>query len=354
MGAGVAVAAEHVLTAHYLVLGASTRRGGGPRRQAARRVGRVSLDHESGLALLDRGGRRLRAGAARAASDELRPGDPVFLLTCTGEKERRGASGHVSFVGPVRGVLGVHAGPRDHDHDRQPRPRRRAAARRARPRRSASSRSASPPVGRYSLAIPIEPLPRAARSGWRARRPCPTRSAAPGSASTRRRATAAIAISGVVPGGPAEAAGLQRGDLLVSVDGARRSRTCAQLYRALWRKGPGDSRRHAGAARRVASRSSRSWRATATSSTSRRPMSILKVARIGHPVLRAPAKPVPKEAFRDPLFQKLVDDMRETMYEYEGVGLAGAAGPRGPAPRRDRGARPPTSARAPRCRSSSS
>src|SRR4030067_395743 len=31
---------------------------------------------------------------------ELRPGDPVFLLTCTGEKERRGASGHVTFVGP--------------------------------------------------------------------------------------------------------------------------------------------------------------------------------------------------------------------------------------------------------------
>jgi peptide deformylase len=52
-------------------------------------------------------------------------------------------------------------------------------------------------------------------------------------------------------------------------------------------------------------------------------MSILKVARIGHPVLRAAAKPVPKSAFRDALFQKLVDDMRETMYEYEGVGLAG-------------------------------
>jgi peptide deformylase len=51
-------------------------------------------------------------------------------------------------------------------------------------------------------------------------------------------------------------------------------------------------------------------------------MSILKVARIAHPVLRSPAKPVPKSAFRDPLFQKLVDDMRETMYEYEGVGLA--------------------------------
>jgi peptide deformylase len=51
-------------------------------------------------------------------------------------------------------------------------------------------------------------------------------------------------------------------------------------------------------------------------------MSILKVARIGNPVVRTAAKEVPKAAFRDPGFQKLVDDMRETMYEYEGVGLA--------------------------------
>ncbi len=51
-------------------------------------------------------------------------------------------------------------------------------------------------------------------------------------------------------------------------------------------------------------------------------MSILKVARIGHPVVRTSAKDVPKKAFRDPGFQKLIDDMRETMYEYEGVGLA--------------------------------
>jgi peptide deformylase len=51
-------------------------------------------------------------------------------------------------------------------------------------------------------------------------------------------------------------------------------------------------------------------------------MSILKVARIAHPVLRSPAKPVSKAAFKDPLFHKLIDDMRETMYEYEGVGLA--------------------------------
>ena len=52
-------------------------------------------------------------------------------------------------------------------------------------------------------------------------------------------------------------------------------------------------------------------------------MSILKVARMGHPVLREAARPVDKSAFRDPLFQKLIDDMIDTMHEYHGVGLAG-------------------------------
>ena len=52
-------------------------------------------------------------------------------------------------------------------------------------------------------------------------------------------------------------------------------------------------------------------------------MSILKIARIGHPIIRAEAKPVPRKAFGDPAFQKLIDDMQETMYEYEGVGVAG-------------------------------
>jgi len=51
-------------------------------------------------------------------------------------------------------------------------------------------------------------------------------------------------------------------------------------------------------------------------------MSILKVARMGHPVLRERARPVERSAFRDPLFQKLVDDMIDTMHEYHGVGLA--------------------------------
>jgi peptide deformylase len=52
-------------------------------------------------------------------------------------------------------------------------------------------------------------------------------------------------------------------------------------------------------------------------------MSILKVARMGHPVLRERARPLPKSDLRDPLVQKLIDDMIDTMHEYHGVGLAG-------------------------------
>jgi len=51
-------------------------------------------------------------------------------------------------------------------------------------------------------------------------------------------------------------------------------------------------------------------------------MSILKVARIGHPVLRERGRPLEKPDFRNPLVQKLIDDMIETMHEYNGVGLA--------------------------------
>lgn len=51
-------------------------------------------------------------------------------------------------------------------------------------------------------------------------------------------------------------------------------------------------------------------------------MSILKVARMGHPVLRQVARKVEPAEVKAPEFQKLVDDMIETMREYEGIGLA--------------------------------
>jgi len=49
---------------------------------------------------------------------------------------------------------------------------------------------------------------------------------------------------------------------------------------------------------------------------------ILKVARMGHPVLRQEAEPIPPEQIASPEVQDFIDDMIETMYDYDGAGLA--------------------------------
>ena len=51
-------------------------------------------------------------------------------------------------------------------------------------------------------------------------------------------------------------------------------------------------------------------------------MSILKVARMGHPVLRARARALERTDIKKPMVQRLIDDMIDTMTEYRGVGLA--------------------------------
>jgi peptide deformylase len=51
-------------------------------------------------------------------------------------------------------------------------------------------------------------------------------------------------------------------------------------------------------------------------------MAILKVARLGNPVLRKIAAPLTPREIQSPSFQKFIDDMIETMKEYDGVGLA--------------------------------
>jgi len=52
-------------------------------------------------------------------------------------------------------------------------------------------------------------------------------------------------------------------------------------------------------------------------------MSILKVARLGHPVLREKASDIEVADIKSGKFRSLVEDMFETMHAYEGVGLAG-------------------------------
>ena len=51
-------------------------------------------------------------------------------------------------------------------------------------------------------------------------------------------------------------------------------------------------------------------------------MAVLPIAKIGNPVLRKVASPVPKNVIVTPVFQKFIDDMFETMYENDGIGLA--------------------------------
>jgi peptide deformylase len=51
-------------------------------------------------------------------------------------------------------------------------------------------------------------------------------------------------------------------------------------------------------------------------------MAILKVARMGHPILRAKALPIPPDQILTAPVQRLIDDMFETMREYSGIGLA--------------------------------
>lgn len=51
-------------------------------------------------------------------------------------------------------------------------------------------------------------------------------------------------------------------------------------------------------------------------------MAIRKVARLGHPVLRTPCRALTRSEIRSPATKRLVADMRETMAEYAGVGLA--------------------------------
>ena len=52
-------------------------------------------------------------------------------------------------------------------------------------------------------------------------------------------------------------------------------------------------------------------------------MAILKVARLGHPVLREKASDLEVKDIKSGKFRPLIEDMIDTMHAYEGVGLAG-------------------------------
>jgi len=51
-------------------------------------------------------------------------------------------------------------------------------------------------------------------------------------------------------------------------------------------------------------------------------MAILKVAQLGNPILRRRSSEVPLDVVQTPDFQRFIDDMVDTMRDYDGVGIA--------------------------------
>lgn len=234
LGAGVAVAPDRILTAHYLVLGAASVEltGIDGRR---REVRRVTIDHESGLALLALAGEEIRP-AQLGQAEAVTPGLPVFMLTCTGARERKGATGHVTAVVPFeafweymldRAIMTTVVNPG------------LAGA----PLFDPEARLIGvvslglAAVGRYSLAIPLDLY-------------LQSREELEGGAHGRPRRAwmgfypqgydGGVVVSGVVPDGPADKAGILRSDLVLSVDGQSVS-SLRELYQEIWKKRPGDS-----------------------------------------------------------------------------------------------------------------
>ncbi|HVR71521.1 MAG TPA: S1C family serine protease [Vicinamibacteria bacterium] len=236
MGAAVAVGVHHVLTAHYLVLGASRVQLAGADGRP-RDVRRFRVDHETGLALLTVDGPPLRPARLRE-HDEVAPGESVFLLTCTSKGERKGATGHVCIVGPFEAFW-------EYMLDRAIMTTAINPGLAGAPLFDSEGRLVGivslslAAVGRYSLAIPIDLYLRR-REALEAETPDPDRPARAWTGIYPQAYDGGVALTGVVPGGPGEQAGLARGDLILSVDGHTVA-SLRELYAALWKRAPGES-----------------------------------------------------------------------------------------------------------------
>jgi serine protease DegS len=234
LGSGVAVDHQSVLTAHYLVMGAAEieLRGGDGR---ARPVESVTLDHDTGLALLRTGGPPLSPVAA--TEGPVTPGLPVFLLSSTDEGPCKGASGHVSAVMPFeafweymldRAILttlvnpGLAGSPLFDSYGRL----------------VGLVSLGLAAVGRYSLAIPAE-LYRDHRDDLESGQPASARAPHAWVGFFPQVHDGGLVVTGVVPDGPADRAGVARGDFIVSVDG-QGVVTLRELYVALRRHAPGE------------------------------------------------------------------------------------------------------------------
>lgn len=233
LGTGVAVEPDRVLTANYLVLGANEVEVSFLDGRL-KPVRRVAFDHEAGLALLS-----LDATHAKPVPlgrmEDVRPGLPIFLLASTGTSERRGATGHVIRVEPFEAFW-------EYMLDRAILTTAKNPGLSGAPLFDANGRLVGlvslgiVAVGRYSLAIPVD-LYESRKAELEGERP-----GAPPRAWVGfypQACDGSIVVTGIVPAGPADHAGLVRGDFLLSVNGKAVS-SLRELYTEVWKNAPGD------------------------------------------------------------------------------------------------------------------
>jgi serine protease DegS len=203
----------------------------------ARTVKASRVDHETGLALLRLDGPDLPP-TGLAPTGDVPPGSPVFVLTCVNENERKGACGHVTTVGPFeafweyaldRAIMTTVINPGLAGAPLLDRAGRVLGV-------VSLGLSA---VGRYSLAIPID-LFADRRQEMSDGKRAETRPPRAWVGFYPQAFDGGVAVTGVVPEGPADQAGLAKGDLLLSVDGQTVG-SLRELYRSIWRKEPGET-----------------------------------------------------------------------------------------------------------------
>lgn len=224
-----------ILTVNYVVMGGQNiqvtfERGRSQRAEI------VAQDFEVGLAVL-RIKRRGLAAVALAGSDRLERGTPVFALGATGPRERRVASGVVTYLGEFeayweflldRGIVssannpGFGGGPLFTVGGRMV---------------GVVSLNLNE-IARYSLAIPSECYASRAEEFLRYGRVV-SRPQRAWLGVFAHALEEGVVVAGLVPDGPGARSGIQEGDVIVSLD-SQEVPTRKELYLSLWRHAPGE------------------------------------------------------------------------------------------------------------------
>jgi len=236
MGSGCLIDPRgYVLTVNYVVLGARSIRVTLHDGRSFR--GTIAAqDFDAGLAVVKINGSKLRALQV-GSSRHLSLGQPVFILACTSENERRVAGGHVTYLGEFDAYW-------EYMLDRCIKTTALNPGFGGGPLFDLKGRLVGivslnlSEVARFSLAIPAEMFLRHRDELLQHGRVLSRRCRA-WVGFFPNQTEEGVVISGLVPEGPAASSGIQEGDIIVAVD-FQSVVTRQDLYCALWRKRAGE------------------------------------------------------------------------------------------------------------------